>query len=110
MNSALILGNTSALKAAQCGQVIEAYSVMVTLAFAGPIAMSGSDTGLATSVALWASASLIKRSGENAPRAARAVTVRAVVMKARRVIVINGLLRTWRGWRPKHSKCGCSLA
>src|ERR1700759_282024 len=106
MNSVLIFGNTSALKAAQCGQVIEAYSVMVTLAFAGPIAISGSDTGLATSVALWASASPISRSGERAPRAARPVSDRAAVVKARRVI-INGLLRTWRGL---HRKEACSLA
>src|ERR1700742_2429241 len=96
MNPDLIFGNTSALKAAQCGQVIEAYSVMVTLASAGPIAMSGSDTGLATSVAPWASASPISRSGVNAPSTARPVRDRAAVVKARRVIVLNGLLRTWR--------------
>ena len=49
MYSDLIFGNTSSLNAAQCGQVIEANSVMVTVALAGPSAMSGSDTGLATS-------------------------------------------------------------
>src|SRR5215470_8349599 len=92
MYSVLILGNTSALKAAQCGQVIEAYSVMVTLASAGPSAMSGSDTGLATSAALWAKASPINRSGENDPKATRPVNERAAVVKARRVM-INGLLR-----------------
>src|SRR6185437_16350498 len=54
--SDLIFGNVSALKAAQCGQVMEANSVMVTLAFAGPNAMSGSDTGLATSAAVCAMA------------------------------------------------------
>src|SRR6202012_2702504 len=94
MNSALILGNTSALKAAQCGQVIEANSVMVTAALAGPIAMSGSDTGLATSAALCAIALPIRRSGEKPARAASPVSDRAAV-KARRVM-INGLLRNWR--------------
>ena len=92
MNADLIFGKTSALKAAQCGQVIEAYSLMVTLASAGPSAMSGSETGLATSAALCASASPISRSGENTPRAARPVRDRAAVVKARRVIVINSLL------------------
>ena len=46
MYSDLIFGNTFSVKAAQCGQVIEAYSVMVTGALAGPSAMSGSDTRL----------------------------------------------------------------
>ena len=58
MNSDLILGKTFSVNAAQCGQVIEAYSVMVTVAFAGPSAMSGSDCGLATSAAPCASASI----------------------------------------------------
>src|ERR1700743_131289 len=92
--AALIFGNTSALKAAQCGQVIEANSVMVTAAFAGPNAMSGSDTGFATSDALWAIAAVIRRSGEKPARAASPVSDRAAV-KARRVI-INGLLPEWR--------------
>src|SRR5208283_6101707 len=94
MNSALIFGNTCSLKAAQCGQVIEAYSVMVTLASAGPSAMSGSDCGFATSVALCAKAPEISRSGEKPASAARPVSDRAVV-KARRVI-INGQLPDWR--------------
>src|SRR3954465_9741880 len=42
------MGNTFSPKAAQCRQLIEAYSVMVTRAFADPIAISGSDTGFAT--------------------------------------------------------------
>jgi len=86
----LIFGNTSALKAAQCGQVIEANSVMVTAASAGPIAMSGSETGFATSEALCAIALAIRRSGEKPASAASPVSDRAVV-KARRVM-INGLL------------------
>ena len=64
MYSDLIFGNTFSLKFAQCGQVIEAYSVIVTGAVAGPSAMSGSDTGLATSAAPCAIASVIRRSGE----------------------------------------------
>src|SRR3954471_2072951 len=92
MYSDLICGNTFSLKAAQCGQVIEAYSVMVTAASFGPNAMFGSDTGFATSAAVapCASASPIRRSGENPARAANPVRDRAAV-KARRVM-INGLL------------------
>src|SRR3984885_6136336 len=99
MYSDLIFGNTVSLKCAQCGQVIEAYSVMVTVALAGPSAMSGSDTGFATSaaVALCASASDIRRSGESPARAASPVSDRAAV-KARRVM-INGLLQIGAGSR-----------
>src|SRR6266404_4488920 len=84
MYSDLIFGNTSLSKAAQCGQVIDAYSVIVTEALAGPSAMSGSDIGLVTSDALCAIASVIGRSGENPARAASPVSDRAVV-KTRRV-------------------------
>src|SRR5258707_14852129 len=94
IHSDLIRGNTPSLKSAQCGQVIEAYSVMVTVALAGPSAMSGSDTGLATSAAPCAIASAIRRNGENPARAASPVSDRAAV-KARRVI-IKGLLPDWR--------------
>src|SRR6186713_1276977 len=45
------IGNTFWPKAAQCGQLIDEYSVSVTGAFAEPMAMSGSDTGLATAAA-----------------------------------------------------------
>src|SRR5580704_10189745 len=90
MYSDLIFGNTSALKAAQCGQVIDANSVIVTGALAGPSAMSGSETGFATSATLCAIASENRRSGENPTRAASPVSDRAAV-KARRVM-INGLL------------------
>src|SRR5215831_13141974 len=100
MNSDLILGNTCSLKAAQCGQVIEAYSTMVTLASAGPSAMSGSDCGLATSVALCASATEIRRSGETPASAVNPVSDKAI--KARRV-VINGLLPRLAHPRPKSS-------
>jgi hypothetical protein len=96
----LILGNTTALKAAQCGQVIEANSVTVTAALAGPSAMSGNDTGLATSAGLCAMAPAISRSGEKA-RAASPVSERRVV-KARRVM-INGLLLIG-AFTPKGSK------
>jgi hypothetical protein len=46
------IGKTFWPKAAQCGQLIEAYSVMVTGAFAEPIEMSGSATGFATAAAI----------------------------------------------------------
>src|SRR6202035_5419246 len=94
MYSDLIFGNTASLKAAQCGQVIEAYSVIVTEASAGPSAMSGSETGLATSEAPCAIAPSIRRSGENPASRLSPVSDRAAV-KARRVI-INGLLPAWR--------------
>src|SRR5713101_9632770 len=102
MYSDLIFGNTVSLKAAQCGQVIDAYSVIVTEALAGPSAMSGSDTGLATSDALCAIASAIRRSGENPARAASPVSDRAKV-KARRVM-INGLLLLGAGSRLKRCR------
>src|SRR3954466_15978078 len=109
MYSDLIFGNTASLKCAQCGQVIEAYSVMVTVALAGPIAMSGSDTGLATSAAaaLCASASPIRRKGDSPARAAKPVSDRAAV-KARRVM-IKGSLQIGAEIAPEGMK-KCSLA
>src|SRR5258706_2095263 len=107
MYSDLIFGNTFSLKAAQCGQVIDAYSVMVTEALAGPSAMSGSDTGFATSEALCAVASAIRRSREKPARAASPVIDRAKA-KARRVM-INGLL-PYRRIHARRTKEGCSLA
>ena len=60
---------------------------MVTVALAGPSAMSGSDTGLATSAALLRHARrAISRSGEKPARAASPVSDRAAV-KARRVMI-----------------------
>ena len=89
MYSFLSFGNTFSVKAAQCGQVIEANSVMVTGASFGPSAMSGSDTGLATSAALCAIASVIRRSGESPASRPRPVSDRAAV-KARRVMFTMG--------------------
>src|SRR4051794_36372177 len=97
MYSVFSFGNTVALNAAQCGQVIEAYSVMVTAASAGPSTMSGSDTGLATSDGLCAIASEISRSGVSPARAARPVRDKAAV-NARRVM-IKALLRYGRNAR-----------
>src|SRR2546429_9868054 len=85
MYSDLILGNTSLLNAAQCGQVGAAYSTIVTLASAGPSAMSGSACGLATSAALSALASAISRRGGRPTSAASPDSDRAAVM-ARRVM------------------------
>src|SRR5256714_11966995 len=76
MNSDLIFGNTFSVKAAQCGQVIEAYSVMVTEALAGPSAMSGRDCGLATSAAPCGMGSVIRRRGEQAAEGASPVRAR----------------------------------
>ena len=86
MNSDLTFGNTFSVNAAQCGQVIEAYSVIVTVALAGPSAMSGRDCGLATSAAPCAMASVISRSGEKPASRLSPVSDRAAV-KARRVII-----------------------
>jgi hypothetical protein len=91
MYSFLIFGNTVSVKVAQCGQVIEANSVIVTVAVAGPSAMSGSETGLATSEALCAIASPIRRSGENPASRLSPVSDRAAVT-ARRVIISGMLL------------------
>src|SRR5258708_2856924 len=73
---------------------MEAYSVMVTAASAGPSAMSGSETGLATSAALCAIALVIRRSGEK-PASRLSRVSDGGVAKARRVM-INGLLPDWR--------------
>src|SRR6185436_20915628 len=69
------IGNTFWPKAAQCGQLIDEYSVSVIGAFADPMAMSGSDTGLATAAAtaLCAMAATGKVSDAKARRAARAI-------------------------------------
>src|SRR5436853_7903753 len=110
MYSDLIFGNTLSLNAAQCGQVIDAYSVIVTEAVAGPSAISGSDTGLATSETLCAIASAIRRNGESPARAANPVSDKAKV-KARRVMT-NGLLLIGAASRPKNRtnpKEECSL-
>src|SRR5438445_9374203 len=92
MYSDWTFGNTSRLKAAQCGQVAAANSVIVTAASAGPSAMSGSDTGFLTSDALCAIARSIRRSGETPPSAASPVSDSAAV-NVRRVI-IDGVLRS----------------
>src|SRR5260370_16648263 len=61
----LSLGKTFCSTAAQWGQLIDAYSMMVTEAVAGPSAMSGSDTGFATraAIASCALASLFRCAG-----------------------------------------------
>jgi len=46
------IGKTFCPNAAQWGQVIDEYSVIVTVAFSDPIAMSGKDNGLATAAAI----------------------------------------------------------
>src|SRR3954466_4756892 len=84
--SHFIFGNTFSVKAAQCGHVIEANSVIVTAALAGPSAMSGSDTGLATSAAPCAIASAIRPSFEKPASRPSPAKDRAAV-KTRRVII-----------------------
>jgi hypothetical protein len=79
------IGKTFSPNAAQCGQLIDEYSVMVTGALAGPSAISGSDTGCATSaaVACCALAPPIGWSNMSPSRAASPAFVSAKV-KARR--------------------------
>ncbi len=106
--SDLIFGNTASLKAAQCGQVIDAYSVIVTGALAGPSAMSGSDTGLATSEGPCAITCRMKPSGEKPASRLSPVSDRAAV-KARRVM-INGLLPSGAFTPDGPDDEACSLA
>ena len=83
------IGNTFWPKAAQCGQLIDEYSVMVIGAVADPIAMSGSDTGLATAaaIALCARAAVGTAGDAKARRTA----------KAKRRRTFNGYSKTdWR--------------
>ena len=72
------IGNTFWPKAAQCGQLIEEYSVMVIGAFVDPMAMSGSDTGLTTAaaIALCARATFGAAVDAKARRAAKAMRQR----------------------------------
>src|SRR4029077_8839701 len=67
------IGKTFSPKAAQCGQLIDAYSVMVTGAFAEPIEISGSITGLATAaaIALCASAGSAMGNAKGSAKATR---------------------------------------
>src|SRR5260370_41424089 len=79
----LSIGKTFCSNAAQWGQLIDAYSMMVTEAVAGPSAMSGSDTGFATraAIAACALASLFRCSGGAKAKIAVSDTT---VAKARR--------------------------
>src|ERR1700676_4243996 len=87
------IGNTFSWNAAQCGQLIEAYSTMVTGAFALPTAMSGKDTGLAasTAVAFCAKASPIRGWGAKQARAKSPTSDRAPARAGR--MAVKGLLR-----------------
>src|SRR5258708_11474762 len=84
------IGKRLSWKAAQCGQLIDAYSRMVTGAFWAPSGMSGSDGGFAPTadVALCAMASL---SGLNCAKPAMAASPAndKAVAKARRITTIN---------------------
>src|ERR1700692_926706 len=79
------IGNTFSPNAAQCGQLIDAYSVMVIGAFTDPIAISGSDTGFATAAAIALCATAL-------PVKACAAYARGATARARRRI-FNGLLQ-----------------
>src|SRR5580692_2066389 len=91
------IGKTFSSNAAQCGQLIDAYSTMVTEALTGPSAISGSDAGLAASaaVAFCALATSTRWSGVNATKAASPASESAA-LKARRTKV-KDLLRNGGG-------------
>src|SRR3954471_1325107 len=84
MNSDLIFGNTSLLNAAQCGQVDAAYSTIVTLASAGPSAMSASACGLVTTAAGTAVARVASAANGKAATMARRVMSKACSRKCAR--------------------------
>ena len=69
-----------------CGQLIDEYSVSVIGAFADPIAMSGSDTGLATAAAVALCATAAPEKADDA-KASRTV-------KAKRQRTFNGYSET----------------
>jgi hypothetical protein len=58
------IGKTFSPHAAQCGQLIEEYSVMVIGAFTDPMAISGSDAGFATASAIALCANAAPARGE----------------------------------------------
>src|ERR1700722_2836925 len=82
------IGKAFSSNAAQCGQPIEAYSTMVTGAFAGPSAMSGSATAFAASaaVAFLALASCARASPIRSSDVRVASTARAAAKARRRWI------------------------
>jgi hypothetical protein len=81
----LNIGNTFSPNDAQWGQLIDAYSVIITGAFTDPSAMSGSETGFATRAAA-ASCALASLFGCSGAKAKSAASVRTVA-KARRVTI-----------------------
>src|SRR5689334_10693644 len=92
------IGNTFWPKAAQCGQLIEEYSVMVIGAFSDPMAMSGSETGFATAAAIALCARAVAGTAGDA-KARRAA-------KAMRQRTFNGYSETYWGKRRASSSCG----
>lgn len=85
------IGKTFSPNAAQCGQLIEEYSVMVTGALAEPIAISGSDTGFATAAAIALCAIADVASGGGARTAAKDDASAMMEWKS-----FNEILRTMR--------------
>ena len=75
------------MKAAQCGQVIDAYSMTVTDAFAGPSAISPNGLGVASAAAMADCAEASVISGHfNAPKSAASPVADSAAVKARRVM------------------------
>ncbi len=86
MYSDLIFGKVTLWNSAQWPQLIEAYSTMVTGAFADPSTTSPSGTGFARSAVLTSCATALRMnpSGDN-PAAAASAVVESAAVRSRRV-------------------------
>src|SRR4051812_47104594 len=93
--SAFSFGNTSCVNAAQCGQVIDAYSMIVTGASLEPKAMSPNELAFATSSAdcAWASDNCQENCQGEMPMSAAAKPIKTNVVKNVRRMIFNGLLQ-----------------
>src|SRR5579883_2455563 len=81
MYCALSCGNVVSLKCAQCGQVSEAYSMMVTGALAAPMTMSSPSWRGASALGSWATVAWAMAEGVGWDSAARAAGVAARAVK-----------------------------
>src|SRR5205085_1859695 len=102
------MGNTFCSNAAQCGQVREENSTIVTGALAGPIAMSGRDTGCAANAAsaLCAIARSIDAAhdkAESRPRATTATKIRRMTVNGALQFGLRYAVNISRSWLETHS-------
>src|SRR5512144_1457508 len=100
-------GNVTSWKCAQCGQVIDAYSMTVTAALSLPIAMSGNASDFINSSAGTVSANAISGNGESDAKPSTLVArarVAVVWQNLRRVICKGG------SWAKRRSNSAYWLA